>query len=240
MTASWFRFFSADYLLDAKVADISLECQGILVRLWCLCSRDGVVPNTPKQAALRTMVDPKVMAKHWATLTAFFQPCPGGMYSKRMASEAKHYEEKCDKLRANAQAGGKASGRARTKQMLEQNRSKCSSKIEANVNGIEQNRTEHLSLGETDGLAALKAVWPKARINGVTQEIYNDTLATGISPAALVQAAEAFVADPAAFSAPRFAPSLGIWLKERRFEPYLGMPAEEGPYTLAPDPLAVS
>ena len=165
----------------------------------------------------------------------FFDAGIGGLYSNRMEKERKEYEEKCAKLRANASHGGKA----RAKQMLEQNSTKCLTNVGLlNPAEGEQNRTEHIYAGDSVlAFASLKALWPKGRINGATQD---DLAATGSDPDAIVIAAQAFLDDPVACSSHKFAPSLGTWLKDRRFEPYLAATAEEGPYTLAPDPLAVS
>ena len=233
MSAPWFKMYSADYLLDRDISMLSMEARGILVTIWCVLHRDKHIPDDADLVAAIIHADHKAVRRNWVQVRKHLEPGIFGLYSKRMEKERMEYDEKCARLAENAKAGGKA----KAKQLADKRQTKAN-QLSAEVE--EKEKRTDLSLGETDGLSALKAVWPKARVNGVTQEIYDDALATGVSPAALVLAAEAFVSDPAAFSAPRFAPSLGLWLKERRFEPYLGTTAEEGPYTLAPDPLAVS
>lgn len=120
MAAPWFKFYAADYLLDAKVDLLPLEAQGILVRLWCLCSRDGSIPKDLAAISRRSGVDRKALGKHWAALLGFFIEGAEGYISERMAREALAYEEKCQKLKQSASIGGKQSAKQKAKQMLEQ------------------------------------------------------------------------------------------------------------------------
>lgn len=240
MSAPWFKMYPADYLLDAKVASLSLESQAILVRLWCVCARDIYFPDSPDAVAKIIGVEARVLRKNWQRLRTFFDAHIGGLYSRRMEKERKEYDEKCAKLRANASHGGKA----KAKHLLEQKSSRCSTKIGLLKPAEGETETEvppyPPSGGERDGLVALKAVWPKARVNGADLEHYREALEAGATDHGLITAAEAFLSDPAACSAPRFAPSLGVWLSERRWEPYLSTPEPEGSFTVGPDPLAVS
>ena len=114
---TWFKFFGSEYLLDADVDSLPLEAQGILVRLWCLCSRDGVIPDDPKTLARRVAVEFSTMRKHWESLRKFFDVQEDGLHSSRMEDESKQYEEKCQKLRDRASKAGKASAAKRATQV---------------------------------------------------------------------------------------------------------------------------
>lgn len=235
MTAPWFKMYSADFLLDSKLTMICLEARAIIVMLWCVCHRDVSFPDNPDLMSKMINVDTRTMRKHWPVVRKFFDAGIGGLYSNRMEKERKDYEEKCAKLRANASHGGKA----RAKQLLEQSPSKCLTKVGLlNPAEVEENRTEHIYATDSElAFASLKAIWPKGRINGATLD---DLATAGGDPDAIVLAAQAFLADPVACSSEKFAPSLGTWLKDRRFEPYLGTTHDEGPIVTVADPLAVS
>ncbi len=114
---TWFKFFGSEYLLDAKVDALPLEAQGILVRLWCLCSRDGAIIDDPKTLARRAGVDLSDMKKHWPQVRAFFEIKPDGLHSTRMENEIEGYEEICTKRRERAIKAGLASAAKRASQV---------------------------------------------------------------------------------------------------------------------------
>lgn len=238
MSAPWFKMYSADYLLDRDISMLSMEGRGILITIWCVLHRDKHIPDNADLVAAIIHTDPKIVRKHWMAVRKHLEPGIYGLYSKRMEKERMEYDAKCAKLKENAKAGGKA--RAKQKD------SNCSAIAEQNPAEVEEKekRTEvppyPLAGVEGDGLASLKAVWPKGRINGVRVEHLQEALDTGATLDGLVHAAEAFLADPAACSGLRFAPALTTWLDERRWEPYLPTEAQDGPFELAPDPLAVN
>ncbi len=125
MTIPWFKFYPADYLLDPKVDALPLEAQAILVRLWCIVSRDGEIPDDPKMVARRVGVPPQTMRTHWGKLRCFFDELPpnplpnsrqtsefdGGfngikLTSNRMVLEQTKYKEVIEKRRASGASGG--------------------------------------------------------------------------------------------------------------------------------------
>lgn len=230
MTAPWFKMYSADYLLDRDISMLSMEARGILVTIWCVLHRDKHIPDDVDLVAAIIHADPKVVRRNWVGIRAHLEAGIYGLYSKRMEKERIEYDTKCAKLKENAKAGGKA----RAKQKA----SNCSAIANQMSAEVEQNRTEHIYATDSDlAFASLKAIWPKGRINGATLD---DLATAGGDPAAIVLAAQAFLADPVACSSEKFAPSLGTWLKDRRFEPYLGTAHDEGPIVTVADPLAVS
>lgn len=105
MGAPWFKVYPADYLLDSKVDALALEAQGILVRLWCLCARDGSIPNDPGILARRAGVDAKAMRRHWEALLPFFQEeQDGSLFSVRLRKEQEEYQSLIDRRKAGAAA----------------------------------------------------------------------------------------------------------------------------------------
>lgn len=72
MAQAWFRFYSADYLLDRKISDLPMEGQGALVRLWCICHRDRNVPDDPIKAARLAGINPKLLKRFWPVIREKF------------------------------------------------------------------------------------------------------------------------------------------------------------------------
>jgi len=181
MTAPWFKMYSADYLLDRDISMLSMEGRGILITIWCVLHRDKHIPDNADLVAAIIHTDPKIVRKHWMAVRKHLEPGIYGLYSKRM-----EYDAKCAKLKENAKAGGKA--RAKQKD------SNCSAIAEQNPAEVEEKekRTEvppyPLAGVEGDGLASLKAVWPKGRINGVRVEHLQAALDTGTTLDGLDQA----------------------------------------------------
>lgn len=128
MPRPWFKFYPADYLLDARVDALSLEAQGILVRLWCLCARDGGIPDDRKVVARRAGIQPKTLGKYWDDLRCYFrlestdqsgdqsadhpginrEIQTGLLVSDRMIRENSEYMQICEKRRTSGSKGGRA------------------------------------------------------------------------------------------------------------------------------------
>jgi hypothetical protein len=49
----WFKFWSADYLCDPDVDDLTLEAQALLARMWCVGSQSGSIPADIEEVARR-------------------------------------------------------------------------------------------------------------------------------------------------------------------------------------------
>ncbi|MBS1729836.1 MAG: DUF1376 domain-containing protein [Bacteroidetes bacterium] len=114
MAAPWFKLYPADYLLDAKVDALPLEAQGILIRLWCLCARDGSIPRDVAVLARRSGVAVSVLRKHWPILLAFFEERgEESLVSPRLEFEILRYSEKVERLHLRAVKAGKASAAKR-------------------------------------------------------------------------------------------------------------------------------
>lgn len=118
----WFKFYPADYLLDAKVDSLSIEAQGILLRLWCLCARDGAIPDDYKTLARRAGIPPNILGKSWAQVRTFFRSEGGLLLSDRMIREQASYGEIAEKRKIAGASGGRkaqANARANRDQLLE-------------------------------------------------------------------------------------------------------------------------
>lgn len=99
----WFKFYASDFLLDSRVDSLPIEAQGILIRLWCLCWRDGEIPNDSATLSRRAMVDPKAMRRHWKALSSFFEDSNGNLISPRMERERSESRAKSESHRLGAQ-----------------------------------------------------------------------------------------------------------------------------------------
>jgi hypothetical protein len=98
----WFKFFAADYLLDAAVDSLPLEAQAVLLRMWCFCHIDGSCPADPKEIARKTRLSFEPIAAHLEQLRDFFDQRDGRFYSHRMEEE----KAKSDSARRNGHKRG--------------------------------------------------------------------------------------------------------------------------------------
>ena len=107
MGAPWFKFFPKAYLADSKVRMLPREMRSMLVDLWCYCSEDGGIPADTESIALLLGEPIDTTTRAMERLRVFFIVEDGRLVSTRMRDEASAYQEKCEKLRANASKGGK-------------------------------------------------------------------------------------------------------------------------------------
>jgi uncharacterized protein YdaU (DUF1376 family) len=88
----WFKFFASDYLLDPKVDAIPREAEGLLVRMWCLCHREGSCPVDPETIARKTLCTLQYVLRYKPICDRFFQLRDGKLYSRRMEEEKRKSE----------------------------------------------------------------------------------------------------------------------------------------------------
>lgn len=98
----WFKFYAADFLVDAAVDSLPLEAQAILLRMWCLCHIDGSCPAEPKEIARKTRLSVESVVEHLEELSRFFDLRDGRLYSRRMEVE----KAKSETARRNGQKRG--------------------------------------------------------------------------------------------------------------------------------------
>ncbi len=94
----WFKFFAADYLLDPDVDAMPREAEALLVRMWCVCHREGSCPADIEALARKTMCSGEYVAKYKAHCHRFFELRDGRLYSRRMD----HEKQRSEQARANA------------------------------------------------------------------------------------------------------------------------------------------
>jgi uncharacterized protein YdaU (DUF1376 family) len=88
MNAPWFKFFAGDYLNDPDVDKLSLEAQGILVRMWAALWMDGSLPGDVEEMARKCKVRLAPMQMHMQSLMHLFvQQRDGTWISERMERE---------------------------------------------------------------------------------------------------------------------------------------------------------
>lgn len=95
----WFKFWANDYLMDEKVDAITLEAQGLLVRMWCVCSQRGTLPDDIDEIARLTRCKLQVVQQCFSQCKVFFELRDGLLYSHRMEVE----KEKSERSRKNVQ-----------------------------------------------------------------------------------------------------------------------------------------
>ncbi len=95
----WFKFWATDYLTDPDVDELTLEAQGLLVRMWCVCSQRGNVPEDPEEIARLTRCKSQRVLQCYSQCKPFFMVRDGLLYSGRMERE----KAKSEKARANAE-----------------------------------------------------------------------------------------------------------------------------------------
>lgn len=95
----WFKFWASDFLTDDKVDSIAPEAEGLLVRMWCVCSLRGSIPSSIEEIARLTSRKTHYVSQYVSQCVSFFEERDGKLYSRRMERE-KH---KSDKARESAQ-----------------------------------------------------------------------------------------------------------------------------------------
>jgi uncharacterized protein YdaU (DUF1376 family) len=88
----WFKFYAADYLLDPKVDAMPREAEALLLRMWCVCHREGSCPADPGTLARKTQCSLQYVLQCKPQCEPFFELRDGKFYSRRMEQE-KHKSE---------------------------------------------------------------------------------------------------------------------------------------------------
>jgi hypothetical protein len=68
----WFKFYSSEYLLDARVNSMPLAAQSILVKMWCVCHQIGDIPDDPILVSRLIGVSAKTVRAHWDYVRIMF------------------------------------------------------------------------------------------------------------------------------------------------------------------------
>lgn len=93
MKKIWFKFYSADYLLDSKIDALPLEAQAVVVRMWCVLHRDGRISADPREISRLCRVPIEIVQMHMQNIVQMFiKDADGLLYSKRMDEEIERTE----------------------------------------------------------------------------------------------------------------------------------------------------
>lgn len=76
MADPWFRFYSAEFLLDEKINGLVLTAQAIVVRMWCVLHQKGTLPLDPAIVARLIGVNARTMQAHWDQVIGMFTVGP--------------------------------------------------------------------------------------------------------------------------------------------------------------------
>jgi uncharacterized protein YdaU (DUF1376 family) len=85
--------FAADYLLDPDVDAMPREAEGLLLRMWCICHREGSCPADIETLARKTQCSREYVSKFKAECEQFFELREGRLYSLRMEEEKRRSEQ---------------------------------------------------------------------------------------------------------------------------------------------------
>lgn len=88
----WFKFYATDYIMDDDLLVLPPEAEGLLVRIWCLCWRDGSAPADPELLALATRLRARYVRKHLPSVLPFFRVESDALFSARMERERSENE----------------------------------------------------------------------------------------------------------------------------------------------------
>lgn len=102
-----FQFYPADYLADANVQMMSLEQEGIYIRLLCYCWREGSLPND--EEALARLVSKNCTLTDLRVVAKCFEPNGNRLVHVRLEAE----REKQAEWRAKSAQGGLKSAEVR-------------------------------------------------------------------------------------------------------------------------------
>lgn len=94
----WFKFYAGDYLLDADVDALPREAEALLIRMWCVCHREGSCPSDPEILARKILCTVQYVQQHKKHCDPFFEVRDGKLYSRRMLEE----KLRSEKARKNA------------------------------------------------------------------------------------------------------------------------------------------
>lgn len=136
---AWFKFYPADFLLDPDVSELTLAEQGLLVRMWCVCARDGSVPFDARKMALRVQTGYRIVSRLAPRCLPFFHRVGDELVSIRMLEE----QGKREQVSAVRAFAGSKGGRQKVanataiagdgfKQLLKQTGSNTESESEKN------------------------------------------------------------------------------------------------------------
>ena len=88
----WFKFYPGDYLLDPRVDDLPREAEGLLLRRWCLCHREGSCPADAETLARKILCTIEYVSRYLDACLVFFEQRAGKLFSRRMEEEKRRSE----------------------------------------------------------------------------------------------------------------------------------------------------
>ena len=95
----WFKFWAADYICNRDVQNLSLEAQGLLVRMWCICHIDGSLPADEEELSILLRCKRQCVSQCYWQCKPFFELRGDRLISPRMERE----KAKSELARKNSQ-----------------------------------------------------------------------------------------------------------------------------------------
>ena len=73
MAQPWFKFYGADFLLDPDVDAMPREAEALLIRMWCVCHREGSCPGDVETLARKTLCSQQYVSQCKPQCEGFFE-----------------------------------------------------------------------------------------------------------------------------------------------------------------------
>ena len=125
----FFKFFAREFLTSKEVRELSLEDQAILVRLWCVCCLEGVLPEDLEELSMASGVKQMFLHKFEHLFEQFFKRGDTGhRFSPRMERERERTRRTSDARSEAGKASGEARRRKKEIDLIDSQTNKCSNK----------------------------------------------------------------------------------------------------------------
>lgn len=83
-----FQIYAAEYLADFDIRMLRPAQRGVLLDLWCVCWRDGSIPDNPVKLSALCGLKLEVFKHLWSGVRAFFRPGDAGhLVSNRLQKQ---------------------------------------------------------------------------------------------------------------------------------------------------------
>jgi hypothetical protein len=132
----WFKFYAADYLLDPDVDALPRQAEALLVRMWCVCHREGSCPADADTLARKTLCSVEYVLQCKSQCEPLFELRQDGkLYSRRMEEEKLRSEQarkNANKRYAQTNPKSKSKSESKSESESERGTADCTANRTAN------------------------------------------------------------------------------------------------------------
>ena len=227
MAQLWFKFWSKEYLADAKIRALTYEQRGMLQTLWSFAWEEGSIPSDMKQVGMMLGVHTNAMRTHSEWISRFFVTDPSDsskLLSPRLELDRAEADSRGSKARESAmQRWSKSHANALPTQCeggCESHAGQGQGKLKTTTApaGRKRRNKDQVLHGFSPDVQRvvreLYPIWPKEGTEGAptcatsTQDFsqrVSEIIEAGNDPDILIQAAKEYISIPAKkYAAPQF------------------------------------